>query len=184
MSNVNSQTTDIEWVVEVYDLLLEIARCGLSEMPKLPNNISQRALPLSQRAQEIREGSTSVNYSAWQHREREWVEQVSQFFIELTRISLAEQPRLPDNLAQRALTLADTAQSIKENFSDDTSVHDTPLDKPLGEPESFQSPDVLLNLLQDSLKTQREKSGYPDAPEWQQLLVLLDTIRGIYRRIN
>lgn len=182
MSNVNSPTTDLDWVGSVYELLLEIARCGLSDNPRLPDRISEKSLPLIQKAQEIEERNRGKEQSGWQQREKDWIQEVSQLFIDLTRISLSETPKIPENLPRNALRLADTAQSIQENldqFGEESSPSsgDGNLDSPL-------SPDELLKALQISFQQQREKSGHPDASEWQQLFVLLDTIRGIYQRIS
>ncbi|MGE5656898.1 MAG: inorganic pyrophosphatase [Actinomycetota bacterium] len=180
MNNWNSQSAGIEWVDQAYELLIEIARCSLSEHPKLPDHISQKALPLIQKVQSIQETGQGLfgSHSGWQHRDRQWVEQVGQLLIEITRISLAEQPKLPENLAQRALTLAEEAQNIKETAQES----ETPTG---GENDSsLLPPDSLLSLLQESLKQQRAKSSNPEAPEWQELLSLLNVAQGIYKRIS
>lgn len=181
MNNWNSQSGDIEWVDQVYQLLLEIARSSLSDIPKIPENITVKAIPLIQKVQSIQKrpdgqvfksGSFSIN-------DREWVDQVCQLLVELTGASLSERPKMPENLAGRALTLADKAQNIKEIIEENAA--QTPADQ---DDEPLQSPEALLNLLHDSLKNQRSKSYKPDAPEWQQVLSLLDVAQSIYQQIQ
>ena len=181
MNNWNSQSGDIEWVDQVYQLLLEIARSSLSDIPRIPENITQKALPLIQKVQSIQQrrdgqvfksGSFSVN-------DREWVDQVCQLLVELTGASLSERPKMPENLAGRALILADKAQNIKEIIEENATL--APADE---DDDPLQSPDALLNLLHHSLKTQRAKSYKPDAPEWQQVLSLIDVVQSIYKEIQ
>ncbi|HSF74624.1 MAG TPA: inorganic pyrophosphatase [Microcoleus sp.] len=181
MNNWNSQSGDVEWVDQVYQLLLEIARSSLSDIPRIPENITVKAIPLIQKVQSIQQrpdgqvfksGSFSVN-------DREWVDRVCQLLVELTSASLSEQPKMPENLAGRSLALADRAQKIKEDIEENAA--QTPADE---DDNSVQSPDALLSLLHHSLKTQRAKSYNPDAPEWQQVLSLLDVVQSIYKQIQ
>jgi hypothetical protein len=181
MDNWNSQSGDIESVDEVYQLLLEIARSSLSDIPRIPENITQKSLPLLQKLQSIQQrpqgqGFKSDSFSV---NDLEWVAQVRQLLEELTAQSLSERPKMPENMAGRALTLADKAQSIKETI-EENAAH-SPIDE---DEHSLQSPEALLNLLHQSLKTQRAKSYQPDAPEWQQLLTLLDVVQSIYKQIQ
>jgi hypothetical protein len=181
MNNWNSQSGDIEWVDQVYQLLLEIARSSLSDIPRIPENITVKAIPLIQKVQSIQQrpdgqvfksGSFSVN-------DREWVDRVCQLLVELTSASLSERPKMPENLAGRALALADKAQKIKEDIEENAT--QTPADE---DDNPLQSPDTLLNLLHHSLKIQRAKSYNPDAPEWQQVLSLLDVVQSVYKQIQ
>jgi hypothetical protein len=181
MDNWNSQSGDIESVDQVYQLLLEIARSSLSDIPRIPENITLKSLPLLQKLQSIQQrpqgqGFKSDSFSV---SDLEWVAQVRQLLEELTGESLSERPKMPENLASRALSLADKAQSIKETIEDYTPEIPTDEDE-----SSLQSPDALLNLLHQSLKTQRAKSYKPDAPEWQQVLSLLDVVHSIYKQIQ
>ena len=117
----NSYYSDIDWVDQVHQLLIEIARASLSDKPKLPENIHGRAIPLAKEAKNIQErvdtqqpqNSLGSNNFYWQCQEGEWVEQVRQILLELSRLSLSEIPRLPANMGQKALLLAQTAQEIK-----------------------------------------------------------------------
>ncbi len=181
MDNWNSQSGDIEWVDRVYELLLEIARSSLSETPRIPENISHKALPLIQKVQSIQQKPEGQAFksSAFSADDLEWVDRVGQLLVELTGASLAERPKMPENLAGRALTLADGAQKIKETIEE--YADRAPADE---EESSLQSPDSLLNLLQQSLKMQRAKSYSPDTPEWQQIFTLLDVVQSIYKQVQ
>jgi len=181
MNNWNSESGDVEWVDQVYQLLLEIARSSLSDLPRIPENITVKAIPLIQKVQSIQQkpdgllfksGSFSVN-------DREWVDRVGQLLVELTGAYLSEQPKMPENLASRALALADRAQKIKEEIEENAA--QTPADE---DDNPLESPEALLSLLHHSLKTERAKSYSPDAPEWQQVLSLIDVVRSIYKQIQ
>ena len=100
MNNWNSESGDVEWVDQVYQLLLEIARSSLSDLPRIPENITVKAIPLIQKVQSIQQkpdgllfksGSFSVN-------DREWVDRVGQLLVELTGAYLSEQPKMPKTL--------------------------------------------------------------------------------------
>jgi len=207
MDNWNSQSGDIESVDQVYQLLLEIARSSLSDIPRIPENITQKSLPLLQKLQSIQQRPQvqAFKSDSFSLSEIEWVAQVRQLLEELSGQSLSERPKMPENMAGRALTLADQAQSIKETIEENSARG--PTDRNWNVPDqaqsiketieentarssadekeiSFQSPDSLLNLLNESLKTQRAKSYQPDAPEWQQLLTLLDVVQSIYKQIQ
>ena len=111
----NSYYSDLEWVDRVHQLLIEIAKASLSDKPQLPENIPERAIPLAKEAKNIQERTDSQpsQNSYWQRQESEWVEQVRQALLELSRVSLSDIPRLPASLGQQALMLAQTAQEIK-----------------------------------------------------------------------
>ncbi|MEG4942089.1 inorganic pyrophosphatase [Microcoleus sp. F4-D5] len=181
MDNWNSQSGDIESVDQVYQLLLEIARSSLSDIPRIPENITLKSLPLIQKLQSIqqRPQGQAFKSDSFSVNDLEWVSQVRHLLEELTGESLSERPKMPENLAGRALSLADKAQSIKENIEENAAHSPTDEDE-----NSLQSPDSLLNLLHQSLKTQRAKSYKPDAPEWQQVLTLLDVVQSIYKQIQ
>ncbi len=50
MNNYNYHHSDIDWVEKVHQLLVEIARASLSDQPKLPQNVAERALPLAKKS--------------------------------------------------------------------------------------------------------------------------------------
>ncbi len=115
MNNLSSHYSDIEWVDQVHQLLLEIVRTSLSDRPKLPENIAEKALPLAQKAKSIQEKADSPIISP---DSLEWVEKVRQLLLDLSRASLADIPRLPVSIGQRSLVLAQTAQEIKEKVAE------------------------------------------------------------------
>ncbi|HLO48984.1 MAG TPA: inorganic pyrophosphatase [Kamptonema sp.] len=179
MTNFNSQSTDINWVEDVYQLLMDIARCSLSDLPRLPDNFSQKALPLLQKVQSIEDDRDGQAISGLHSgHEREWAQQVRQFLLEITSVYLSEQPRMPENLAGRAITLAEKAQAIKEIAENETESTADEVDS------SVPHPDALLHLLRESLKIQRSKSSNPDAPQWQQVITMLDVMQGMYNQIH
>ncbi|MBD0340929.1 MAG: inorganic pyrophosphatase, partial [Microcoleus sp. Co-bin12] len=142
MDNWNSQSGDIESVDQVYQLLLEIARSSLADIPRIPENITLKSLPLIQKLQSIqqRRHGQAFKSDSFSVNDLEWVDQVRQLLEELTGESLSEQPKMPENLAGRALGLADKAQSIKETIEENAA--DSPTDE---EESSLQPPDALLN---------------------------------------
>ncbi|CBN55650.1 MULTISPECIES: hypothetical protein [Kamptonema] len=178
MSNLNSQSADIDWVEDVYQLLMDIARCSLSDIPRLPENFSQKALPLLQKVQSIEEShdGQAISSSHFGY-EREWAQQVRQFLLEITSVYLSEQPRMPENLAGRAIALAEKAQAIKEVAENETPSADE-------SDTSVPHPEVLLQLLRESFKIQRSKSSNPDAPQWQQAITMLDVVQGMYNQVH
>jgi hypothetical protein len=178
MNNWNLQSGDVEWVDQVYQLLLEIARSSLSDIPRIPENITVKAIPLIQKVQSIQHGQVFKS-GAFSVNDREWVDQVYQLLLELTNESLSDRPKMPENLAGRALALADRTQKIKEDIEENAA--QTPAEE---DDNPLQSPDTLLNLLHHTLKTQRAKSYNRDAPEWQQVLSLLDVVQSIYKQIR
>jgi len=181
MDNWNSQSGDMESVEQIYQLLLEIARSSLSDIPRIPENITLKSLPLLQQLQSIQQRPQGQGFKSdyFSVNDLEWVAQVRELLEELTGESLSERPKMPENMAGRALSLADQAQSIKETIEEKAACGPTDEDE-----SSLESPDVLLNLLHQSLKTQRAKSYKPNAPEWQQVLSLLDVVQSIYKQIQ
>jgi len=209
MNDLKKQKEEREWVEQVIQLLRDIARAGLSDIPKLPENISIRAIPLAKKAKSIQEeGNSQSGANAWQSLSLEWVEQVISLLGELSRISLSDRPKLPDLVSQKALALAKQGQKIKETafeptesttfeptksttFEPTESTTFEPTEStPTEEPQTaistgqLQSPGLLLDLLQKSLKIEWANSNHPDAPEWQQLINLLDIAKGLYQRIK
>ncbi|MBE9093525.1 inorganic pyrophosphatase [Tychonema sp. LEGE 07203] len=181
MDNWNSQPGDIEWVDQIYQLLLEIARSSLSDIPRIPENITLKSLPLIQKLQSVqqREQGQALKSDSFSVNDFDWVAQVRQLLEELTGESLSERPKMPENMAGRALSLADRAQTIKETIEEKAARGPTDEDE-----SSSESPDALLDLLHQSLKTQRAKSYNPDAPQWQQIFTLLDVVQSTYKQIK
>ncbi|NJK27886.1 MAG: hypothetical protein HC925_04270 [Coleofasciculaceae cyanobacterium SM2_3_26] len=101
MTNLDSESNKLEWVKQVRQFLLDLARACLADIPRLPLDLSQRAMPLMKEAQSIQDGDRTH----WQAHELDWLEQVRQFLVELTRASLAERPKLPEKyLPKRAIS--------------------------------------------------------------------------------
>ena len=115
MNNLNSHYSDTEWVEKVYQLLVEIARTSVSDKPKLPENVAERALPLAKKAKSIQEKADSLIIPS---DSLEWVGKVRQLLLDLSRASLADIPRLPVGIGQSSLTLAKTAQEIKDKVAE------------------------------------------------------------------
>ena len=183
MNNLNWQSQELEWVEQVRKFMLELARASLGDIPKLPENITQKALPLANKAQKIQD-AVNGDESSVKSPELEWVEQVRQLLFELTRISLADRPKLPENLSTRAIQLADKAQNIKERAAtlrEEISTGETVTAEMT---DQVPPPGELLDLLQKSLKIEWSSSSNSDAREWQQLLNLVDIARSIYQQID
>ncbi|MBD2483263.1 hypothetical protein [Planktothrix sp. FACHB-1365] len=188
MPRVSSQLSDLQWVKQVRDLLIEVARASLADSPKLPESVGTQALPLAQKAQTILQKNTNTpnHQTSWQSQKSQWIEDVRQLLLELSRIALAERPKLPENIAQRALTLAETAQDIQEvsddSGRDDTSGNDDDEadDSP---PETALSVNDLFKRLKECLTIESQNSHQVGDAQWQQLLTLLDMVQDTYNRI-
>ncbi|MEB3342516.1 hypothetical protein [Okeania sp.] len=115
MDNLNSHYSDTEWVEKVHQLLVEIASASVSDRPKLPENVAERALPLAKKAKSIQEKADSLIIPS---DSLEWVEKVRQFLLDLSRAALADIPRLPVSIGQESLNLANTAQEIKDKVTE------------------------------------------------------------------
>ncbi|NEN87513.1 MAG: hypothetical protein F6K48_00615 [Okeania sp. SIO3H1] len=115
MTNLNSHCSDTEWIEQVYQLLFEIVRTSLSDKPKLPENVAEKALPLAQKAKIIQEKADGQIIPP---DSLEWVEKVRQLLLDLSRASLADIPRLPVSMGQRSLVLAQTAKEIKDKVAE------------------------------------------------------------------
>lgn len=189
MNQVASQLSDLQWIKQVHDLLIDVARASLADTPKLPDAALTQALPLAQKAQSIQQkaSQTSEVHRSWQSQQTQWIEQVRQLLLELSRIALAERPKLPENIAQRALTLAETAQDIQEELEDESQDEfyvneETESENTNG--NTALSVDALLNLLKERLTGEYNTSKNPHDPQWQQLLTLVDVVEQTYRRIQ
>ena len=118
MNNLNSHYSDIEWVDQVHQLLFEIASASVSDQPRLPENLAEKALPLARKAKSIQENADSRILPP---DSLEWVDKVRQLLLDLSRASLADIPRLPVSIGQRSLALAQTALEIKEKVAEKKS---------------------------------------------------------------
>ncbi|NEQ36086.1 MAG: hypothetical protein F6K40_07235 [Okeania sp. SIO3I5] len=118
MNNLNSHYSDTEWVDKVHQLLVEIASASVSDKPKLPEDVAERALPLAKKAESIQEKADSLIIPS---DSLEWVEKVRELLLDLSRDSLADTPRLSVSMGQRSLTLAKIAQNIKDKVAEKKS---------------------------------------------------------------
>ena len=189
MTKLSSHFSDVEWLEKVHRLLIEIARASLSDLPRLPESVSTEALPLAQNAEIIQQNAGKFNhYLNWQQ-QSQWLKEVRQLLLELSRIALSERPKLPDNIAQRALMLAETAQDLRENlpegaeaeWENEAEPQNTSEPRPEEDPTS---PEQLLQQLQNRVQAEQASSGNPQLPQWQQVLTLLDVVRELYGQIH
>ncbi|MBE9041269.1 inorganic pyrophosphatase [Oscillatoriales cyanobacterium LEGE 11467] len=198
MKNLNWKSEELEWIERVRQLLIELARASLADIPRLPANLSQKALPLVEGGQDILDAASRQGLSEEarsQYPELQWVEQVRQFFLDLVKISLSEHPRLPEHLSRNALALAEKAQEIQEEAeamdssdglpskmaTEDTTTSQAPVSESL---DANSSPSVLLEALKKSVKTQQANSSGSEAPEWSQLVNLIELAQGLYQRVK
>ncbi|MDY7020865.1 MAG: hypothetical protein SWJ54_05805 [Cyanobacteriota bacterium] len=189
MTKLDSHFSDVEWLEKVHDLLIEVARAALADLPRLPEKVRVEALPLAQNAEIIQQNANKFSrYFNWPEQE-EWLEEVRKLLVELSRLSLSERPRLPENMAQRVLILAETAQDLKENLPDigdeEWDLDRDPSDSELHSfDESSLSSLQLLQHLHSRLQAEQASSSNPQLPQWQQVLILLDVVSELYGQIH
>jgi hypothetical protein len=182
MPRVSSQLSDLQWVKQVHDFLIEVARASLADTPKLPDSVSTQSLPLAQKAQDILQKSAKTG---WQSEKSQWIEQVRQLLLELSRIALGERPKLPENIAQRALTLAETAQDIHSDSADSEDDDDSEESRYETDNSSRDaSVNDLFTQLKDRLTAEHHSNNGAGDAQWQQVLTLLDVVQDTYNRIQ
>jgi hypothetical protein len=190
MTKLSSHFSDVEWLEKVRNLLIEIARASLADLPRLPERVSTEALPLAQNAQILQQNAAKFNHHLNWQEQNQWLEEVRQLLLELSRIALSEYPKPPENIAQRALMLAETAQDLQEKLPENIDEEEEdpdpqpPTNPPLKLDETPTSPEQLLNQLQSLLKAEQASSSNPQLPQWQQVLTLLDIVQEIYSKID
>lgn len=185
MTELNGPYSDRQWIEQVNDLLIEVARAALADIPKLPATVSTSALPLAQQAIAIKNQAglyQSTNWQ-WQEADLDWVGRVREFLLELSRIALSDRPSLPENIAHRALMLAETAQDIQEALENS---------EPISTSATYENREDAHNLdvngrfdqLRDQIKTECSSSVNPNDPLWQQILTLLDVAQTQYNDLR
>lgn len=191
MTKLNSQSSEVEWLKQVHELLVDIARSALGDIPKLPHSVSTHALPLAQHAQLIqKKAAKSTQNSSWPYTKSQWLEEVCQLLLKLSRISLSERPILPENIAQTALMLAETAQDLHETLEENPDLEfiveneEDDLTNGLPPQESSSTGEALFESLRKHLKTQQDHSSNPNAAQWQQMFTLIDITQELYDRIQ
>ncbi|MGF1490870.1 MAG: hypothetical protein ACFBSC_00110 [Microcoleaceae cyanobacterium] len=183
MMRLDLQSSDLRWVEQVRNLLIDVARASLADIPKLPEDVATRALPLAQKAQEMqnRSPNASIPFN-WQGEHQEWMENVRQLLLELSRLALSEFPRLPDNIAQRALSLAETAQDIgdaAEELNLETDLNSSEVNY-----SEVVNPDTTLSQLRSQLKQVHSQVHNAADPRWQHLFAALDIVEEFYRQLS
>lgn len=177
MTNVNWQPHDIDWIEQTHQFLLDLARTALSDRPQLPANFSQRSLTLAQQGQGLLEKATA--------QDEKWIAELRQILLDLARIGLSDQPELPDDMSQRAVSLAQIARKLKESATNslmNSDTHGSP-----GTPDAdscAQSTEALWYLLEENLKTEQSQSEHSDHPQWEQVFNLLKVARSLYQQFK
>ncbi|WP_159783471.1 hypothetical protein [Sodalinema gerasimenkoae] len=194
MTNLNWQPSEYEWVEQVRQLLLELARSCLGDTPKLPMHLAQKVRPTAETATQLLNSARDrgLAESQWsQVQELAWTADIRTLFLELAQVYLSDSPQLPDNLSARSLSLSGRAQQLLEH---PTAKDFHPQAAPPGsgkvqtEPdpakEDLPQPGQLLSQLKQSLRHHRRHSPKADAAEWQQLLNILDLAESLYQRLK
>ncbi|MGL5081040.1 MAG: hypothetical protein ACRC8A_06085 [Microcoleaceae cyanobacterium] len=187
MTRSNVRSSDIQWVEKVRNFLIDVARASLADIPRLPERVATDALPLAQQAQQIQgqiqsQAHPDHQLTHWQEQHQDWIESVRKLLIELSRISLSEYPRLPENLAQRALILAETAQDLQEKVADWDAEAEAGLAESLD--LDLTSSKALIGQLRIQLGLERDRSSNSTNPQWQSLFQALDQLEEYYRQLS
>ncbi|MFO8039266.1 MAG: hypothetical protein R6U67_07425 [Sodalinema sp.] len=194
MTNLNWQPSEYEWVEQVRQLLLDLARSCLGDVPKLPMHLAQKARPTAEHATRLLESARDRGLAEpqWQQiQELAWVADVRKLFLELAQVYLSDLPRLPENLSARSLSLSERAQRLLDHpTAEDFHPQATPPGPGktgTGAAESMtetETPGALLRQLKQSLRHHRKTSSKADSAEWQQLFNLLDLAESLYQRLK
>lgn len=216
MTDLHWSPKEFEWVAQVRQVLLDLARACLGDSPVVPMQLAQQATPTAERARQLLETARNrgLTEATWaQYPPLQWTEEARSLFIEIAELYLSDRPTVPDNLSERALELASTAQdliqaaqSVKTEEVDEaietSSTSVTTTDELGSTSEATVStanvtgasalsdaasgetdPRVLMGRLHRSLKREWADSPRDNVPEWQQLLTLLEVMQGLYDRI-
>ncbi|MGB3404650.1 MAG: hypothetical protein WBA77_18340 [Microcoleaceae cyanobacterium] len=182
MAQLNSLNSDLRWIKQVRSLLIEVARASLSDIPRLPKQVLTDALPLAQQAQAIQEKTAqSSDSSTWQSQQGQWIEAVRQLLLELSRIALSDAPKLPDNIAHRTLTLAETAADIQEVAESSSSSNDS------NDADSLKPSaplDPILRQVLEEMQAEQIHSLNPEASQWQKIQTLLSQVQDLYHQLH
>lgn len=186
MTKLNWHSSEYEWVEKVRQLLLELARACLGDIPTLPMHVAQQARPTASAAAKLLDEARDRGLSESDRShipELRWTEDTRKFFFELAQTYLSDRPKLPENTSSRALELSERAQSLLENPTS-SNPESAPSSAPATNYDETPNPAVLFDKLRDALEQQRTKSINADAEEWQQLSSLIDLARGLYQRLK
>ena len=180
MSNSNIPASELEWIEQVRQLMTDLARYSLADIPQLPPSVSDRVRPLLERAKVMQKEAVLTPS------QREWVDRVRQLLLELFAQMHSDRPHLPENLDRRALALAETARTLQETASTVPS-QELPVPTAIGiesEPEVRAQTIDPFEAFRKQVRVERANSANGNAPEWQQLMNLLDVAEGLYRRVK
>ncbi len=122
MNHLNWQPAELEWVKQVHYLLEEITRTSSAARPKLPDNLAQKVWPSIERGRSILDaaGQQGIDEQGEPPKSKlAWVAQLHQLLLDLIRIALSENARLPENLPQRSQDLAEQALAISKAIEAD-----------------------------------------------------------------
>lgn len=211
MTDLHWSTEEFEWVAQVRQVLLDLARACLGDLPVVPITLAQQAMPIAERARQLLEAARERGMddpSSGQYPLLQWTESARSLFIEIAELYLSDRPTVPENLSERALDLASAAQDLLDHVQpvkieevDDamsstalpntnvsstissTGSEPTPSEDLALNPNTTTDPRVLMNLLHRSLKREWAESPRDNVPEWQQLLTLLEVMQGLYDRL-
>lgn len=118
MTDLHWSTKEFEWVAQVRQVLLDLARACLGDSPVVPMGLAQQAMPTAEQARQILETARNrgLTEATWaQYPPLQWTESARLLFIEIAELYLSDRPALPENLSERALILASTAQDLLED---------------------------------------------------------------------
>ncbi len=208
MTDLHWSTKEFEWVAQVRQVLLDLARACLGDSPVVPMGLAQKAMPTAEQARQLLEAARNrgLTEATWaQYPPLQWTENARLLFIEIAELYLSDRPAFPENLSERALELASTAQGLledahpvkmdevgEENTAPSTTTTTTTTittnlssSTPAADPSatSESEPRVLMGRLHRSLKREWADSPRDNVPEWRQLLTLLEVMKGLYDRI-
>ncbi|MGD1901816.1 MAG: hypothetical protein ACFB9N_06205 [Geitlerinemataceae cyanobacterium] len=203
MTDLHWSAEEFEWVAQVRQVLLDLARACLGDSPIVPMPLAQKAVPIANHARGLldRARQNGIVEASWpDYPALQWTEQVRALFLEVAELYLSDRPTVPENLSERTLGLSEVAQEILDspepspveraaNSEPDSPASDAARETS-GTKEATDAPadstsiDVQMNELHRSLKQAWSDRPEADVREWQQLLTLLEVMQDIHARID
>jgi len=205
MTDLHWSTEEFEWVAQVRQVLLDLARACLGDNPVVPMPLAQKAIPLANQARELldRARDCGIPEANWtRYPSLNWTERSRSLFLEIAELYLSDSPSIPDNLSERTLELSQQAQEILDNpnracTSDVAEVEvstvvagDAAGDGELagaatGQTSGDRAHDIDAQLVALHRSIKQAWGANPDANvrEWQQLLALTEVMQDIHARL-
>jgi len=211
MAELNWGASEFDWVGQIRQFLLDLARSCLGDTPNIPLSLAQQAVPTADRARTLLEEARGQGLNTDFEAQASvtpilpllWTERLRKLCLELAEMYLSDQPTLPENISARALELAGIAQEIldrrDQGFSEGTEAianpaidpsasapsHSASGSSPSTAPSHSQELTVTQQIdgLRSALKSEWDRSPKAEAVEWQQMLVLLEVMKGLYDRL-